>query len=82
MCKALIAADTAGCREIIQDGVNGLLCRKKDSADLAAKMQQYYQLSAEGKKQMGIAGRDKIMTHFTNQIVTGIYLDKISDLTK
>lgn len=82
MCKALIATDTAGCREVIRDGVNGYLCRKKDAADLADKMEKYYRLSPEEKKQMGIEGREKILRHFTQDIISGIYLDKINKLSR
>ncbi|HUB61921.1 MAG TPA: glycosyltransferase family 4 protein [Puia sp.] len=80
MCKALIAADTPGCRSLIDDGVNGYLCRPKDSEDLAAKMTTYYHLTPAAKKQMGIAGRDKVLTNFTNEQVMAIYLEKIGKL--
>jgi glycosyltransferase involved in cell wall biosynthesis len=82
MCKALIATDTAGCRDIIQDGVNGYLCRQKDGQDLADKMEKYYQLPSEDKRQMGIAGRERILQHFTQEIITQIYLGKLSSLLK
>ncbi len=81
MCKALIATDTAGCREVIREGVNGYLCRKKDGADLADKMEKYYRLSPAEKRQMGIEGRSRVLKYFTNEIITGIYLDKINQLT-
>ena len=77
MCKALIASDTAGCREVISDGVNGYLCRNKDSLDLADKMEKYYNLPPAAKRQMGIEGRSRIMERFTKEIITRIYLDKI-----
>ena len=78
MCKALIATDVAGCREVIRDGVNGLLCREKDPADLAAKMEIYCALPAAEKKAMGMAGRELVLDHFTQEIVTGIYLAKLN----
>lgn len=80
MCKALIAADTAGCRAIIEDGVNGFLCRPKDSADLAVKMETYYHLSDEAKEQMGSRGRDRVLRLYTRDIVAGVFLDKIITL--
>jgi len=82
MCKALIATDTAGCREVVQDGVNGYLCRKKDGADLADKMEKYYRLSPAEKRQMGIEGRNRVLSYFTKEIITGIYLDKINALSR
>jgi glycosyltransferase involved in cell wall biosynthesis len=80
MSKALIAADTAGCREVIDNEVNGYLCASKNGADLAEKMKKYYQLSPAEKRQMGIEGRKRVLAHFTKEIVTGIYLDKLNAL--
>jgi glycosyltransferase involved in cell wall biosynthesis len=80
MCKALIATDTAGCRDLIDEGVNGYLCRERDGAHLAEKMATYYHLPADAKKQMGIAGRNKVLASFTQEKVTGIYLEKIHSL--
>jgi glycosyltransferase involved in cell wall biosynthesis len=80
MCKTLIAADTAGCRTIVRDEVNGYLCKPRDGADLAAKMEKYYHLAPEDKKKMGLAGRELVLQNFTRDIVTHIYLDKIKTL--
>jgi glycosyltransferase involved in cell wall biosynthesis len=80
MCKALIAADTPGCRSLIEEGVNGYLCREKDSEDLARKMTLYYHLPPSGKEKMGAASRQKILEHFTRDHITGIYLEKIEAL--
>jgi len=80
MCKALIATDTPGCRDIIQDGINGYLCRNRDGADLAGKMEKYYQLSPDQRRKMGEAGRELVLRHFTRDIVADIYLDKIKTL--
>jgi glycosyltransferase involved in cell wall biosynthesis len=80
MCKALIAADTPGCRSLIDHGVNGYLCREKDSEDLARKMTDYYQLPPSQKEQMGLAARQKVVEHFTREHITRIYLEKIEAL--
>ena len=82
MCKALVASDVAGCREIVKDRINGFLCHKKDAGDLAAKMEQYYNLTVEEKIAMGMAGREIVMKHFTKEIITDIYLSKLESLTK
>ncbi len=80
MCKALIASDTSGCREVVNDGVNGYLAKNKDAKDLADKMEKYFRLSPEDKRQMGLKGREKVIASFTQEIVTGIYLDKLNAL--
>lgn len=82
MGKALIATDTAGCRAVIRDGVNGFLCRVKDGADLAAKMAAYYRLSPAAKEQMGSEGRKLVLQKFTRNSIVDLYLGKIDKLTK
>lgn len=77
MAKALIAADTPGCRTLIDDGINGYLCRERDGADLARKMIEYYELPAADKRQMGLAGREKVLHDFTREHILEIYLQKI-----
>lgn len=81
MCKPLIATDTPGCRDVIQDGVNGYLCKEKDGADLADKMEKLYRLSPGERSDMGQAGRQLVRQHFARDIIANIYLDKIKALT-
>jgi glycosyltransferase involved in cell wall biosynthesis len=80
MCKTLIATDTAGCRDIVEEGVNGYLCKEKNVASLVEKMKRYYELPPAAKRQMGIEGRNKVLQYFKKEIITGIYLDKINSL--
>jgi glycosyltransferase involved in cell wall biosynthesis len=80
MCKALIATDTAGCRDLVDDGVNGYLCRIKDAAHLAGKMAAYCYLAPEAKRRMGMQSRDRVLQRFTRETVASVYLEKIKSL--
>jgi glycosyltransferase involved in cell wall biosynthesis len=80
MCKSLIATDTPGCRTVIEEGVNGYLCREKDGSDLAKKMAAYYHLPAAAKRQMGIEARNKVLKEFTRERIVSIYLEKIESI--
>jgi len=80
MCKALIAADTSGCRTLIREGVNGYLCKEKDVASLAEKMTAYYYLSAAEKRQMGLEGRKTVLERFANDMIVDIYRTKINSI--
>ncbi|MFT3936059.1 MAG: glycosyltransferase family 4 protein [Chitinophagaceae bacterium] len=80
MCKAIIASDVAGCREIVKDGINGFLCKAKNAEDLAVKMEKYCSLTDAEKHAMGMAGREIVMSHFTKEIITGIYINKLQSL--
>lgn len=50
--KIVIGTEGASFDQLIQDNVNGLLCRIGDSADLLDKMQRAVDLSDEEKRQM------------------------------
>ena len=78
MCKALIATDVPGCRDIVRHEQNGFLCRNKDAGDLAKKMETYCRLLPAAKTKMGEIGREIVLKEFTSEIVTGIYLAKLA----
>ena len=64
MGRPLITSDIPGCREAVDDGVSGLLCRVKDSQDLYEKMKRMAQLSPAERQAMGLAGRAKMEKNF------------------
>jgi glycosyltransferase involved in cell wall biosynthesis len=53
----VITTNTAGCREAVLHGVNGLLVPVRDTEALANAMLQFNGLSLEEKRQMGLRGR-------------------------
>jgi glycosyltransferase involved in cell wall biosynthesis len=55
--RAIITTDAPGCRETVQDGVNGFLVRPRDSADLATAMTRLAD-SSELREQMGRTSRE------------------------
>lgn len=80
MARPIIATDVVGCRDVVDDDVNGLLCRVKDARDLAEKMTQMIGLSPERRLEIGRAGRRKIESQFDEKIIIQKYLHKISDI--
>jgi glycosyltransferase involved in cell wall biosynthesis len=77
MGKPLIATDVPGCRQIVDHGVNGLLCRVRDANDLARRMLEMIAISAEGRTAMGAAGRAKTEREFDENIVVQRYLEAV-----
>ena len=71
--RPLIASNVTGCKEIIDHGVNGYLCKSKDSIDLAEKIMKFLNLSNEQKKEMGLNGRKKVKEEFDQEIVFKLY---------
>jgi glycosyltransferase involved in cell wall biosynthesis len=80
MSRPLITTDAVGCREVVDHGVNGLLCKVKDSADLAIAMQEMIRLPLQRRLEMGVAGRKKLEMQFDENIVIGKYLDEIGQV--
>ena len=77
MERAIITTDTPGCTEIVDDGVNGYLCKANDVNDLVEKMTSFIELSYQKKIEMGQAGRRKMELRFDEKIIIEIYLDKL-----
>ena len=77
MARPIITTDAVGCREVVDHGVNGYLCKVRGAEDLAEKMNQMLLLSPEDHIAMGLRGRAKMETEFDEQIVIGKYLTAI-----
>jgi len=80
MAKPIITTDNVGCKDVVDDGVNGYLCQKQSSQDLANKMEQMLKLSDEERTTMGENGRMKILKEFDEKIVINKYLDAINKI--
>lgn len=79
MARPIVTTDTAGCRDVVDSGINGYLCRTKDSDDLAKKMLQIFNLKPNELKSMGLKGRKKIEENFDEKIVINLYLNAIQE---
>ena len=75
--RPIIACDINGCKEAVDDGVNGYLCKVKDADDLTEKVERFINLPYEQKVEMGIAARKKVEREFDRQIVVDAYLDEL-----
>ena len=76
--RPIITTDRPGCREIVEDGVNGFVVKQQDSQDLIEKIEKFLGLSWEERKQMGLKGRLKVEREFDRNIVVNKYLREIS----
>jgi glycosyltransferase involved in cell wall biosynthesis len=74
MALPIITTNTAGCRDVVDDGISGYLCQARDIPDLAAKMEQMLLLSSDQRTAMGMFGRAKMEAEFDEKIVIDKYL--------
>jgi glycosyltransferase involved in cell wall biosynthesis len=77
VAKPIITTNAVGCREVVDDGVNGFLCEPRSVDDLKAKMEQMLLLPEAERIQMGLNGREKMLRQFDEQIVIDRYVEVI-----
>lgn len=75
--RALITSDIPGCREAVEDGVGGYLCRVRDAEGLAAAMRTFAMGSFERQAQMGRSAREHVEREFDKQTVVAKTLEYI-----
>jgi glycosyltransferase involved in cell wall biosynthesis len=80
MEKVVLATDTAGCREAIEHGKNGLLVPIRDSGALALAIEQMINLKYEDRLSMGKEGRKKALTEFDDKLIANDIFNSISDI--
>lgn len=78
--KALITTNRAGCREIVENGINGYIIKPQDSKDLIEKIEKFLSLSYDEQMAMGIAGRKKVEREFDRNFVVDAYIKEILTL--
>lgn len=77
MARPLIASDVPGCRDVVVDGVNGLLCDVRSPASLAAAMRSMMAMTPARRSAMGAAGRSKVEAEFDQRMVAEFYLAEV-----
>ncbi|MNL82715.1 D-inositol-3-phosphate glycosyltransferase [compost metagenome] len=73
MGRPVIATAVPGCKDVVDDGETGLLCRARDAADLEAKMEEMEQQDLAAWRRMGDAGRAKMASSFDERYVIAHY---------
>lgn len=80
MGRPIITTDMPGCRDVVEDGKTGFICKIKDAHDLADKMMEMVNIGKAGRSQMGAQGRLKAQKEFDEKIVVTAYRQAISDI--
>ncbi|MGN6233926.1 MAG: glycosyltransferase family 4 protein [Trinickia sp.] len=81
MGRPIVATNVPGCREVVQDGVTGLLCEVKNAQSLAAKLAQIVEMDASARREMGLRGREKVAAEFDEALVIERYRETLYALT-
>jgi glycosyltransferase involved in cell wall biosynthesis len=81
MGRPIVATDVPGCREVVADGVTGLLCAARSGESLAAKLAQMLDMSADARRAMGERGRHKVTAEFDEAVVVERYKETLRTWT-
>lgn len=65
----VIATDVPGCRNIVTDGFNGLLCEAKSSSSLQKAMQKMLIMTAGEREKLGENGRTLVSEKYDEKLV-------------
>ncbi|MGL5903390.1 MAG: glycosyltransferase family 4 protein [Cetobacterium sp.] len=73
MGKPIISTNCIGSKDVVDDNVNGFLCKIKDSIDLSKKIEKFIKLSPKDKSEMGENSKKKIVKEFNEKRIIQEY---------
>lgn len=76
--RPIITTNRPGCREVVDDGVNGFVVKQRDAEDLISKIENFLALPYAEKREMGLNGRRKVERKFDRQIIVERYLKEMA----
>ena len=75
--RPIICTDRSGCRETVDDEVNGYVVPIKNTEEVIKATEKIIKLTNSERKQMGLKGRKKIEKEFDRNIVVKKYIENI-----
>lgn len=81
MARPLIATHAVGCRDAVDDGINGFLVRPRDIKDLADKCRHFVSLSDSARTELGRNSRIKVEREFDENLVIDKYRSLLAELS-
>jgi len=81
MSLPIITTNVPGCKDVVENMVNGLLCEEKSKVSLEKAIFRMIDLKEKERLEFGANGRKKVFEKFSSKIVINIYHKKINDVT-
>ena len=69
--RPVITSDIPGCREAVENGKTGLLCKAGDSESLYTQMARMAETAPADRQAMGQAAHEKMLREFDKRLVVG-----------
>lgn len=79
--RPIITTNHVGCKEVVEDGYNGFLVKKKSTDDLIKAVEKFLEMQTIDKEKMGKNGREYVKGRFDRNIVVEAYLKEINEET-
>lgn len=73
MERTIIATDSVGCKDVVLDGINGLLCEKRNVDSLIDAMRKVLSMPSDKLQGMGKKGRELMLRKFDEKIIVAEY---------
>ena len=80
MGRPLIATDVPGCRDLVDEGVNGTLCAARNAGSLAEAMRRMAVFDPKTLGAMGRASRDKAECGYDERLIADAYVGALREL--
>lgn len=78
--RPVITTNVPGCKETVDDGKTGFLCKARSAKSLLGAVERFIALPYSQKVQMGQEGRKKVEREFDRRIVIITYLNEINSI--
>lgn len=82
MSLPIITTDVPGCRDVVKDEYNGLLCKVKSIESLKLNIIKIIEMSSKKRHKMGLNGRKIAISKFDESIVVNHYLKVVKSILK
>ncbi|GAK22976.1 lipid carrier : UDP-N-acetylgalactosaminyltransferase [Vibrio sp. JCM 19052] len=82
MGKPIVTTDNVGCRETVDEGINGFLCQPRSTESLIEKLELMINLSHQQRLELGVASRRKVEREFDEKLVIEKYLNAVNECFK
>ena len=75
--RPVIASNISGCKEIVDDGVTGILFKPRDDKALIEALDRFMQMDMDKRKAMGKAARSYVEQKFDRRSIILEYINEI-----
>jgi len=80
MAKPIITSTVNGCRQVVNDNVNGFLCLPNNVESLVGCMRNMLLLSPEKREEMGQNGRRLVIDKYRDALVVSAYHRELTEI--